>query len=140
MRHARFCFLLLLALLLKSCDVPDGQPFTKATTAMATAVDGSLKRVVADLGRVKLPLASAQDRLNQVVLDTIRQQLGHRSKRFSAVAHAFDTYAQSLDEVAAAGKERGEKIDKAFDATLNVVDKSKKFLGAVPALQPVAVA
>ncbi|MGI4887196.1 MAG: hypothetical protein ACRYFR_19750 [Janthinobacterium lividum] len=135
MRHFRFYSLLFLALGLKSCEVPDVQPFTKATTAMGAAVDGSLQRVVADLARVQLPAAEASNRAR---LDTARRQLGRKARKFSEVAHAFGAYAQALDAVAAAGKTRGAAIDTAFAATQGIIKKSAEFLGAaLPVAAPI---
>ena len=127
MRYVRFCGLLLLVLLLKSCAVPDVQPFTKATAAMGAAIDGGLHRVVADLARVQLPAAETQHR---IALDTARQQLARKARRFSEVAHAFDAYALALDAVAATGQQRGAAIDQVFAATQAIIQKSTAFLSA----------
>ncbi|MGI4833776.1 MAG: hypothetical protein ACRYFK_09980 [Janthinobacterium lividum] len=134
-RYGRGLGLLLLGLLLKSCEVPDVQPFTKATTAMGAAIDESLHRVVADLNRVQLPAAESQNRTR---LDTARQQLTRKARKFAEVAHAFDAYAKALDAVAAAGQKRSAALNEAFAATQSIIQKSAEFLGtALPVAAPI---
>ncbi|NML66816.1 hypothetical protein HHL22_16545 [Hymenobacter sp. RP-2-7] len=134
-RYGRGLGLLLLGLLLKSCEVPDVQPFTKATIAMGTAIEESLRRVVADLNRVQLPAAETQ---NRIQLDTARQQLTRKAHKFAEVAHAFDAYAHALDAVAAAGQKRGAAINQVFAATQAIATKSAEFLSAaLPVAAPI---
>lgn len=138
MRHFRFCCLLLCALLLKSCELPDVHPFTKATTNMAAVLTGGLQQVVADVQASNALYTSATEPSHP---DTSAvQQLRATAGRFVAVAQAFTHYAKALDTLAYAGEKRGQLIDRVFRASQELVDASKGFLGPVAPLSAPAKA
>jgi hypothetical protein len=137
-------FLLLLTLLLKSCEVPDVQPFLKSTAEMGAAIDTGLKQVVANLRKVAIPDGPPQDAVatkrRQDMLRAQQDTLAQRARQFSAVAHSLDAYAQALSEVVTRGERRAgqlQKVSKAFDSVLKA---TQSFAIAIPgvALAPAA--
>lgn len=146
MRQRRFYLFLLLTLLLKSCEVPDVQPFVKATSAMGVAIDAGLQQVAADLRQVTIPDAPAGSSEKIKSETATRQQtfaqgtaaVNEKAKLFSRVAHAFSAYAQALSKAAAAGEKQGAAIDKIFKATDELVAASTAYLG--PAAGPAKAA
>lgn len=147
MHKFRFYFLLFLTLLLKSCEVLDVQLFTKATSEMGTAIDAGLKQVVADLKKVKIPDASTNDLKKRQDQVKERQErfakditdLETHTKAFTKVAHAFDAYAQALDEVAASGKKQGDQVEKVAKTLLDLAAATKAYTGAVGVVAPAAI-
>jgi hypothetical protein len=135
----RFCLLLLLTLLLKSCEVPDVQPFIKATSEMGLAIDAGLKQVLADLKKVNIPDAPKTD------IEARRQQVNNRQSRlakditiletqtkaFTKVAHGFDTYATALDDIVASGKKQGAQVEKVAQTLLDLAAAAKAYTGPV---------
>jgi hypothetical protein len=123
--------LVLLLALLPSCgDVPDVQPFTKATADMGVAVEGGLQQVVSDLQRgAQLRSLSAEDKKQ---LQQDQQQLAQLATAFAAVARSFDEYASALNQVAAAGEKREAAIQKVSAATDKLVAASQSFAAAAP--------
>ncbi len=117
MRQPRFYLLLLLTLLLKSCEVPDVHPFTQATKEMAGALDESLKQVVADLDKVTI----TEPESTATRLRDIKAQLTDATQKFGAVAHGFDAYAKALDDVAAAGEDKQKALTKVNEALTGLV-------------------
>jgi hypothetical protein len=126
-----FTLLALLLALLPSCgDVPDVQPFTKATADMGVAVEGGLRQVVSDLQKgSQLRSLSAADR-NQLQQD--QQQLAKLATAFADVARSFDEYAGALNQAAAAGEKREAAIQKVSAATDKLVAASQSFAAAAP--------
>ena len=139
MNKYRFYFLLLLTLLLKSCEVPDVQPFIKATSEMGTSIEAGLKQVVTDLKEVTIPNASlnstaeqqqeVKDRQHELATDITH--LEAYTKSFTNVAHAFDDYAKALDDVVASGKKRGDQVEKVAKTLLDLAGAVKAYTGPI---------
>ncbi|MGI4822638.1 MAG: hypothetical protein ACRYFV_15620 [Janthinobacterium lividum] len=147
MPKLRFCLLLLLTLLLKSCEVPDVQPFIKATSEMGIAIDAGLKQVLADLKKVSIPDALVTDtearrqqvkkRQGQLAQDVAT--LETQTKAFTKVAHGFDTYATALDDVVASGKKQGAQVEKVAQTLLDLAAAAKAYTGPIGSVAEPAI-
>ena len=135
MRHFRFCVFLLLTLLLKSCAVPDVQPFTRATADVGLALKTSINYVNANFARVDsaVKLSGGQ----QLVFDRQRDTLKRISTAFAGVSAAFDGYAKALNKITDAHADRKRTVESVSKSIENLA-KATQVLGGISSLAAVA--
>ena len=125
-------FLLLAFALLPGCDeMVDVQLFATATMDMGAAVDGGLQQVQADLEQAATVFQPAPDQKELWKKDL--QAVKGGASAFQEVAHQFDAYAKALVQVAESGKQKDERIDKAFKVTQALAAASMNFLSPLQA-------
>lgn len=97
----RLLLLSLLALLpLPGCQVPDVHPFAEATSAMGTALQGSLQQVATDLQRLDSLRPTALGAAQQAQLAQAEATVRGAAGRFAAIPPALASYANSLVTIA----------------------------------------
>lgn len=117
MRHFAALLLCFLLLPLKSCTVPDIQPFATATVEMSTALAAGYALVLDDLdGTLRLDATASQRAALQQQRAALAQRLRVNQQALAALTH----YANTLVEVAEAGAKGQASLPKIATALSGV--------------------